>query len=219
MRLPIKFISFDDGYFNSNNKIGHVEILNIGAGKTLPIDLRRFPKYFLVNIDPIYFTDTTLPIEEVERRHFNSYKETYENIRCYNEIDDVLERYYGTFHIITMYRYLEHVAFDNVLYFIYKLSTIIDVGGYIDIIVPDAKKLARYILEEKPGKAGFDSNNIIVTTELLNCPSDPHASLWTVDRIRHFFTLEKRFELVRTYNPYTFDGRNIYVRAIVKRVK
>lgn len=210
-----KLVEFNGDCFVPYNKISHVKILNIGAGKINPIDIRNFDRYFLVNLDTMY--NLGCNSAQIENMHTLKDQDRF-TAKCNDCIDKFLENYYYRFNLITMYRYLEHVPFDNVLYFIYKLSTALELGGYIDVIVPDYKTLARRILSEDPGELGFESHNILVTTELLNTPSDPHASIWTVDRIIHFFRLEGRFEVVKYFKNYKFDGRDIYIRAIIERI-
>jgi len=106
----------------------------------------------------------------------------------------------------------------DVPYFIYLISTVTMVDSYVDVIVPDYKKLAEMILVDNPKSPDFEARNILLSTELLNEPDCPHASIWTTERLVHFWELEQRFTTVKIYDPFQFDGRNIYLRAIFKRV-
>jgi hypothetical protein len=109
---------------------------------------------------------------------------------------------------------------DKVLYFIYLISTCLEIGGVADIIVPDYRLLGQMLLDDKTSDEDFESKNILLTTELLNEPSCPHASIWTQDRLLHFFcNIEERFELIKTWKKFEFDGRNIYLRGTFRRTK
>lgn len=212
----MKWVEYKDGHFKPSNKVLRTSILNIGAGKINPIDLKYFEKYFLVNLDTMYRNaKSSSDIEDMYRQDDCPSGK----FLCDEDVNGFLSSYYYRFNLITMYRYLEHVPFDDVLYFIYQLSTALEVGGYLDVVVPDCKLLASMITNEKIDSKLFERNNILITTELLNQPEDPHASIWTVDRIQYFFTLEGRFKIINIEKYYTFDGREIYIRAIIQRIK
>jgi hypothetical protein len=66
--------------------------------------------------------------------------------------------------------------------------------------------------------AVFPEHNILLTTELLNEPSCPHASIWTRNRAKYFFSLEGRFEVPHTWDSVKFDGRDIYLRFKANRI-
>lgn len=200
----------------------NVSILNVGAGRTLPIDLKNFETHpFLVNLDKNYIIgEKVSDIEELHSIHNNHETiKSSRSYRCQSNVYKFLETYYNKFDLITTYRFLEHVEFSKVLYFIYLLSQIVEKDGLVDVIVPDYKVLAGMILDEDPFFIGFEANNILLTTELLNEPYDPHASIWTKDRIIFFFTdLEKRFIVERIVENFEFEGRDIYIRAILRRL-
>lgn len=139
-------------------------------------------------------------------------------ILCKAPANEFLEKTILTFDKIFIYRYLEHVSFTEVLYFIYLLSTVTKPGAEIDVIVPDYKILANILLLENVNSKDFEKNNILLTTELLNEPSCPHASIWTVDRALYFWSLEDRFRIREITTPYSFDGRYIYLRFIAERI-
>lgn len=198
-------------------------ILNIAGGKIKPFDFpeSKIDLYskmnFLVNLDQMYFNPTS--IEEIIKSHNN-----YSNLNSYEynsnmDIYEFLERYHILFDGIAMYRFLEHVPKTKVLYFIYLLSTVLKIGGYVDIIVPDYAKLAHRILTEQVYSIDFESQDIITTFELLNEPYCPHASIWTEARFHYFFAIEERFKIEYLKTDYNFDGRDIYIRAIFRRIK
>jgi len=201
-------------------KILPVSILNIGAGRSLPID--HFFGSFLVNIDRDYNLDSN--INEIEKFHglFNSSKDDYSHsnlmFRHKCDIFEFLETYYNKFDLLIIYRFLEHVSFTEVLYFIYLLSQIINEDGLVDIIVPDYYRLAEMIVYDNTKNPCFEQNNILLTTELLNEPNDPHASIWTYERLIHFFELENRFTVENIIKNFKYDNRDIYLRAIIRRV-
>lgn len=194
-------------------------ILNIGAGRVDPLILPKMESYFLVNLDIMY--DEYFKRQTVEYKH--KIWETCgsplrETCLCNESWEEFLSKYRLTFDRIVLYRFLEHIRMTEVLFFIYSMSTVLKVGGYVEVIVPNYEELARRILQEDPEKmVGFEGVNILNTTELLNEPEDPHASIWTPKRAKYFFELEGRFE-VGIVEMCKFDGRDIYMWFLAKRI-
>jgi len=188
-------------------------ILNIAAGKELPLELPE--PYFLINSDIMYYQNTQPDVIEKELAEWNG--TLNKSYYCKTDIYEFMERTKISFDKICIYRFLEHVLMDKVCYFIYLLSTITNKGSLIDVIVPNYTMLAEMILNEKIDN-NFDANNIILTTELLNQPPDPHTSVWTMERAKYFFELEKRFKITSIDQSFEFDGRNIYLRFQAERI-
>ena len=189
-------------------------ILNIAAGKLKPINLPD--KYFLINLDTMYY-DSIKP-EHVETIYSLFKEDKPQEHFCNESAFTFMERTKIVFDEVVSYRFLEHVEKDKVSYFIYLMSSCLKIGGEVDIIVPDYKLLAQMLLDEVPGENNWEANDIIITTEMVNHPSDPHASIWTKDRLKYFFELEGRFETISN-ESYTYDGRDIYLRYKAKRIK
>ena len=208
-------------------------ILNLGAGKEQPLDLPEDP-YMLVNLDSGYYdNDPDVVLVSNMATFHKKFLEDPSYIRDYTgkyldrppHIEFVLkedafkfmEKYPVKFDRIVIYRFLEHVKRTDVLYFIYLMATSLRIGGYIDCIVPNYETLANRILKEEVHGANFEAEDIITTYELLNEPESPHCSIWTPLRIRKFFELEKRFLVIEVDPAFNFDGRNIYIRALIER--
>lgn len=198
-------------------------ILNIAGGKIKPLDLPDHP-YFLVNLDTMYFKSDWNPNFEDEHEEWIM-KPAYKSLIQYVNMDayEFLEKYRVKFGRIVIYRFMEHIPLDRLLYFIYLLSTTVEVGGIIDVIVPDIDILAKKILDEGkfPGMTMdlFPAHDILVTTEILNEASSPHLSLWNAGRAKYYFELEGRFQIESIDTPYSFDGREIYMRFNARRIK
>lgn len=196
------------------------KILNIAAGKFPPILSARDP-YFLVNIDTMYYRqDDPVEVENKIKSWAGGKDEEY-NINA--DIFEFMERTIMNFDRVCIYRFLEHVSFTKLLYFIYLVSTITKPGSVVDVIVPNYEILARMVLDEDPldpAGGNFEAQNILLTTELLNEPSCPHASIWTPQRAIYFWELEGRFVIENgdLNSRYVFDGRDIYLRFKAKRV-
>jgi len=195
--------------------------LNIAAGKIKPIDFEPYQN-FLVQLDTMYFHAET-PMEVEINYHIWLHNQCDMTIHCNHDAFEFLGLYKHQFDFISCYRFLEHVKKTDVQGFIYLLSTALKVGGELDIIVPNYAILADMILNEtltdKVKHQDWERHDTELTYELLNEPSMPHASIWTPDRIKYFFTLEERFELISLDPTYEFDGRSLYIRAKMKRVK
>ena len=199
-------------------------ILNVAAGKEMP--LRKLKKDdFLVNLDMNYFNSEdsknieNLHLKKINKKNNYSLNEKPDIHYCNHDVYDFLERYTQQFDIITMYRFLEHVPKVKLLYFLYILSTVVKIGGMVEVIVPDYRILAKRILSEQPFDINFESEDIITTFELLNEPYCAHASIWTPDRAKYFFELEGRFSIEDMEEDFLFDGRNLYLKFIAVRIK
>ncbi len=195
-------------------------ILNIGAGKVDPLILQKMDSYFLVNLDIMYeecFKRTV--IENRQKIWETCGSQLCETYLCNEGWEEFLSKYRLTFDRIVLYRFLEHIRMTQVLFFIYSMSTVLKVGGYVEVIVPNYEELAKRILQEDPEKTvGFEGVNILNTTELLNEPEDPHASIWTPKRAKYFFELEGRFEVYSIAETCKFDGRDIYMWFLARRI-
>ena len=204
-----------------------MRILNISAGKfdPLPSDDKEnlmIPK-FIVNLDTSYFGSSSEDLIEQEMDLWQDDPDAISKKYWTNcDAFSFMERTRSEFDRVCIYRFLEHVTFTSVEYFIYLVSTITEKNGIVDVIVPDYKILAEMILNEDALKGipafNFQNHNILLTTELLNEPSCPHASIWTSERIKYFWELEERFVVEDMNSPFTFDGRDIYLRAKIKRI-
>ena len=202
-------------------------ILNIAAGKFKPLEFgskrdNMMPNYTL-NVDTSYFTKETPAMIEDNIRCWKTDRDRGNITRNLNmDVVQFMERTSIVFDRVVIYRFLEHVPFTEVEYFIYLVSTVLKKGGYVDVIVPNYRILADMLAQEdvysKDPNFNFNAHNIILTTELLNEPSCPHASIWTSERMSMFWELEKRFEVGLQHKSFEFDGRDIYLRSFIQRV-
>ena len=196
------------------NKIAQT-ILNLAAGKFKPIEILS-KHHFLVNVDTMYYEFERPDVIEYNWRNWGRVKDI--TMYCNEDAFTFMERTKMLFDQVCIYRFLEHVSMDKVLYFIYLVSTVTKPGSLVDVIVPNYAILAEMILGEYPTHPNFDKQNVELTTELLNEPSCPHASIWTDHRAKHFWEFEKRFKVVDICNHYDFDGRDIYLRFWAERI-
>lgn len=190
-------------------------ILNLAAGKIEPLELPK--KYCLINLDTIYAHGVNLTrVEEMCRESNVGIKRIF----CKEDAFEFMERVSFNFDRVVLYRFLEHISFTQVEYFIYLISTITSPGAVVDVIVPDYKILADMLMKDNPWKKNFHADNILLTTELLNEPSCPHASIWTRKRVVYFWELEERFKVDRATieTPVSFDNRDIYLRFKAVRI-
>jgi hypothetical protein len=204
-----------------------MNILNIAGGKIKPLEIptdSSFAKRVgrnIVNVDFSYFDSIPPNIVEKTIRERRLGLGDVREFYCGHDIIKFMERTTITFDQVAIYRFLEHVTFTDINYFIYLVSTIIKPGGIVDVIVPNYNVLADMILEDDPySDTNFEASNILLTTELLNEPSCPHASIWTPLRALYFWELEGRFEVPEENieSRFKFDGRDIYLRFFAKRL-
>jgi predicted SAM-dependent methyltransferase len=196
--------------------------LNIAAGKIYPIDFEKDKLNFLVQLDTMYWhAAAPQHIEENHKLWHN--KKSSRIMHCKTDAFEFLGLYKYQFEHISCYRFLEHIPKPEIQGFIYLLSTALKIGGTLDIIVPNYEILANMILEENITEdmehAKWEKHDTLLTYELLNEPSMPHASIWTPTRIYYFFNLEERFKVTSMEPNYEFDGRNCYIRAKLVRIK
>jgi hypothetical protein len=197
-----------------------MDILNIAAGKMPYLKDMDYDKEgnFVVNLDLNYYNNA--PLAGVETSYINRPEGPNGDIYyCNEDVFKFLERTIMNFDLITIYRFLEHVSFTQVLYFIYLVSTAVRIGGLVDVIVPNYQTLGNLLYQDNVDDPKFEEKNILLTTELLNEPSNPHASIWTPPRAPYFWEYEGRF-IVResSIDPhFVYDGRNIYIRFQAER--
>jgi hypothetical protein len=199
-----------------------MNILNLGAGKLSPIvDDKMIEPWCMVHVDQSYFYGDLPNVIEMNYENWKK-RDDKSNLemRCISDAFEFMERTTMLFDRVCMYRFLEHIPFDRVAYFIYLISTVTKSGGLVDVIVPNYKVLAQMIQDEYPFDKDFEANNILLTTELLNEPGCPHASIWTPIRAFYFWQLEKRFEIHQKdmFERFEFDGRHIYMRFLATRL-
>ena len=193
-------------------------ILNVAAGNQSILELEKIvgnKQYTVINVDKGYISGKTP--NEIERLILNQDNISSELFYQY-DVWKFLERTYLKFDYIAVYRFLEHVSYTNVSYFIYLLYRVSKPGAVVDVVVPDYEKLAKMILKEDVDSLDFERHNILLTTELLNEPFSPHVSIWTVSRLEKFFTLENYFR-ISTIDSFCMDRRDIYIRALFESLK
>lgn len=211
------------GFYDSYIKDVKI-LLNLGSGKIIPTELvENKDPYVLINVDKNYFNETPPDkIEDfclyVQKNGMPLNENRQQNLYSKRDVFEFLQRNRIFFDEIYLCRFLEHISRTNIIYFIYLLSISIKKGGSVKIIVPNYETLAKRILEEQVTSIGFDREDIITTTELLNEPNDPHASIWTSRRAKHFFEYESRFEVKINSENFSFDGRDIYLNFEAIRI-
>jgi hypothetical protein len=208
-------------------------VLNLAGGKFehLPItdaEKTKLIPTFEINVDTGHYADTKGGAIESHIRSWEDDKDRISTMRYLKEdAFTFMERTILKFDRVAIYRFLEHVSFTSVLYFIYLVSTVAKKGALIDIIVPNYETLAEMLIQEEDiyrmEEDGdvydkFENWNIQLTTELLNEPSCPHASIWTPFRAKLFWQLEQRFRIDDIDSAFEFDGRNVYMRVIAERL-
>jgi len=202
-----------------------MKILNIAGGKQEPLSLKvdnwLVPRY-TVNVDTSYFSKTSPDIIETDIKEWELDGDRVSKTQYLNmDVFEYMERTSIIFDRVTIYRFLEHVSFTQVGYFTYLVSTVIRKGGEVDVIVPNYETLAQLLLLEIKTwdpDSSFEAHNTLLTTELLNEPSCPHASIWTALRANYFWQLEGRFGVEILDQNFNFDGRSIYLRFSAKRL-
>jgi len=193
-------------------------ILNIAAGKLQPLDIKDedLKDTFIVNVDPMYMHCIEPAVVEYDWKQWIGNRFYRANINM--DAFVFMERTIINFDRVCIYRFLEHISFIQVMYFIYLISTVTEKNATVDIIVPNYLLLAKMLLGESVKSPFFERDNILLTTELLNEPSCPHASIWTPDRAFHFWEMEGRFKVENVDPCFKFDGRDIYLRFQARRI-
>lgn len=204
-----------------------MKILNIAGGKQRPLPLFNdnilMPKY-TVNVDTSHFSEEKASDIEHNIKLWEDDMDRVTHTSYLNmDVFEFMERTTIDFDRVTIYRFLEHVSFTQLGYFIYLVSTVMRKDAEVDIIVPNYTTLAKMLLQESEDMgfnpdSTYEAHNILLTTELLNEPSCPHASIWTVFRAVYYWQLEERFAVKILDENFKFDGRDIYLRFSATRM-
>ena len=206
-------------------------ILNAAGGKIDPLDviepsvINDSPTY-TVNVDSSYFSKTKMGVIEDDVNKWDNFET--KKVWCNEDIFSFMENTILKFDYICIYRFLEHVSFTKVPYFLYLVSTIMQpTNGVVDIIVPNYETLSQRIIDEQTNMEesnygnfdNFEGYNIELTTELLNEPFCPHASIWTPYRAKYFLEIENLFTFDERsmINNFNFDGRDLYLRFFARK--
>jgi hypothetical protein len=193
-------------------------VLNLGAGKD-EMEYNDVP-IFAVSVDKSFYIASNP--KDVEHNYIgfkNGAVFKRQHYRIDEDIFTFLERTIMKFDRVRIFRFLEHVPFTRVNYFFYLLASVMRKGSIANIAVPDYKILAQMILDEDVNDRDFEKHNITVTTELLNEPYDPHASIWTKERAKYYGEFEGRFKF-RLGEPdhINIDGRDLYLHFCLERL-
>jgi len=208
-----------------------ISILNIGSG-SMRSDLKSISyykynkfsnrskiRYFVLDLDKKYLNGICVAYaEHLHEKWLEVCKVDHSIYKVKCDIFEFLDNYIIPFDFIIMQRFFEHIPQDELLYFIYLLSTKTKSGSIIDLISPNYKLLAEMIINEKIDDPNFDKNDIIISTEVFNDLNDPHLNITTPERIKRLFEYEGRFEVELECPRMEFDGRNIYFRSVIKRI-
>jgi len=197
-----------------------MKILNLASGRIFePLDVNE-KVYTMINVDRLYRDIKNSDYPELQRKYLkNKLEESSKKVFFLdNDIDEFLQKCVIEFDKICIYRYFEHVSWHDISYFIYQISEILKVGGILDIIVPDYDILSKKILDLDPERKSFEEEFILLNSEVVNEKYDPHQIITTKKIVKHFLELEGRFKVITTKRPFHFDGRDIYMRVIAKRI-
>jgi hypothetical protein len=198
-----------------------ISILNLGAGR---METPFVDKEVRVNVDRCYedIPDCVPDLIDLCLKHnvVENGKAKINRVLYYNsDIFEFLEKYPKKFYKIELYRVLEHIPRDKVMYLIYLMADVLKEGGIVDVICPDYKKLAQMILDPLPSNSeDYEKKEILLYTELFNEPSDPHCFITTQQRLMRVFTLENRFKTISCNDLTYFENRDIYFQMKFKRL-
>jgi len=172
----------------------------------------------LLSVDRNYPTDDfpSFPLNQIEK--MSGTGSSIKHYRYNSDVYTFLEKMYYHVDGVFMYRFLEHVPMRDIIHFIYLVSTVLKKDGFVDIIVPDYEKLATMLLKEDIDMKDFEKHNILLTTEMLNDVGDPHLSIWTKNRLKYYWEYEERFYIEKITKGFHYDGRNVYLRALLRRI-
>jgi hypothetical protein len=197
-------------------------VLNLAGGNIPPILDCSKESCFVVSVDLCYpvsyrYTSQEHLIAVMNDQYLSDTYAPPQFLKC--DVYEFLSSTIIKFDHVCIYRFLEHVPKTNVLYFLYMVASCMKVGATLDVIVPDAQKLAKRLLEEDVFSADWEAEDLLTTYEFLSDQPSPHLSLWTHDRIKKIFEMEKFLAVINIEKNFLFDGRDIYLRSISKRIR
>jgi len=209
-----------------HSKLYPQTFLNIAGGKHIPEEiLQTEGEYFAVHLDRSYHEYICKSQGFIESLYLNEkmfdihcrQKDNFDNY-CNEDIFEYLGSNLIPFDKVFVYRFLEHIHRDEILTFIYLLSTVTSPGDEVEVIVPNMNDLFKLHEKLDVESKDFQNDYITLTTELFNEPMDPHKSMWIPDLVKYFWTLEKRFMITQLKESFEFDGRDIYMKFIAERI-
>lgn len=194
--------------------------LNLGSGRTVPLNLPKDRPYFLVNVDLMYKEYEKNDIEKIVNDHRSFEVEGKQPVIDYipKDVFKFLETYPKKFDFITIYRLFEHIPYRDIIYFIYLLSGVIKDNGILDIIVPNYNLLAERLLRLDIDDKDFDSKYLLLNMELVAEPDSPHCVVVNPRIMKKFVELEGYFKTSFQIANFTFENRDIYCRNIFERI-
>ena len=120
----------DERSSSTEETIGKTTILNVAAGRFMPLDLEKFRPCLINNVDLMYSHGVeSMADVEVNYLSWTPVEGKSNVVYCKIDIWEFLENFSQRFDHIVVYLILEHVPMAKLDYFIYLLSADLKVGS------------------------------------------------------------------------------------------
>lgn len=202
-------------------------ILNLGSGKIESKDATiKIDGDVTIFVDRSYdmgYCSTIRDIEEKVISLANGYYLT-SNLFIAEDIFSFMDKFKFKFDKIIANRIFEHMEYCGGeigrLLEACNVSSIED--ATLEIVVPNAIKLVNMILEYENSKnfnvIQSSIQKLIINTEMCNCKSDCHASVWTPRLAKEYIESEGTWQILNIDEDFHMAGRNIYMKIICSKI-
>jgi len=203
-----------------------MNILEIGAGKSSLKD-KLYKDNLYIKIDIGYKislseNDQIDVISEAMTKNENGL------LICNMNLYDFMDSFPFRFDKIIGNRIFEHqeyVGNESVGRLLEACNKLLEDDGTLEIIVPNAKKLAQMVLdfENLPlddcslQYAEIANNALVINTEFTNGKFDPHASIWSPALAKYMIESEGIWHIKSITDIDNYAGRSIYMKIIATK--
>jgi len=201
---------------------GNKTLLNLGSGK-VGIDDFSDDYSLVVHLDAGYPGGEEGDIGDLFQLHGRYLRDEisyHQEVFVTADIFDFMYAYPYKFHHINADRIFEHMFYDSgqIGQLLDACNQITHDDGTMTIIVPDAEKLSKLVLNIESGmycQNAIDMNSkvLLVNSEFQNTRSDPHGSTWTPIMAHHYIDSEGgTWHIDAIERDVSLKGRDIYMK-------
>jgi predicted SAM-dependent methyltransferase len=217
-------------------------VLNLGSGS---IDQDRYSEdWFVIHVDACYRDGLSVDAGRAEEEFYKAKKASrydseekmiysteridhdttaYEacypsQILCQSDIFEFIERFPFKFDHVYAERIFEHMEYvgGEIGRLLEGINRITKPQAKLDIVVPNALKLAKMLVEYE-SFSDMESikainTKLLINTEFCNIKADPHASVWTTKLAKEYIESEGTWKIVKLLKDFNFAGRDIYMK-------
>jgi len=202
-------------------------LLHLGSGKVERNQFIDKDYNFITHVDQNYNNGFHHSIKEIEEDYTAWCVDATRSYQCYSSVRifDFLDTYKFKFNKIIAHRIVEHMFYDDgsIGRFLDACNQITFDDATMEIIVPDFDKIIqKYHDLKSPQKpqnfSFFNSQVLLINSELQNTCMDPHGSTWS--RMLAYFYIENEggtWKIDKIEDVPMYKGRDIYIKIYLTK--